>query len=184
MSLGLKRGTVQLVPHNPEWAQLFEKEKNLLMEVFGQDIIAIEHIGSTAIPGIVAKPILDMNVGVKSLEVARNMKKKFEQLGYEYRPFKPGKTKEDLKEKELYVKGPEEKRTHHAHVTIHDSEYWKKDLLFRDYLRSYPEAANKYDKLKQDLAVTHKDDRYTYTDKKAALMEEILAQAKNWKSSH
>lgn len=181
MSLGLKRGTVKLVPHNPRWKKLFKEEKKLLMDTFGDTIIAIEHIGSTAIPDLVAKPILDMNIGVKSLKIAKAMKPQFEQLGYEHRPFKPGHTKEGLIEQKLYVKGPKLKRTHHAHVTVFESEYWNKDLLFRDYLRANKDVADEYAKLKQELAVTHMDDRYTYTDKKVALIEDILKRAKQWK---
>ncbi|MBD3208557.1 MAG: hypothetical protein GF370_03835 [Candidatus Nealsonbacteria bacterium] len=77
MTLGLKRGIVRLAPHNPEWKNLFKKEKQLLQNTFGDTIIAIEHVGSAAIPVIPAKPILDINIGVKSLDIARQMKKKF-----------------------------------------------------------------------------------------------------------
>jgi len=73
--IGLKRGTVKLLPHNSKWTELFEKEKQLLESTFGNSIIAIEHIGSTAISGIPAKPIIDVNIGVKSLEIAHKMKK-------------------------------------------------------------------------------------------------------------
>lgn len=153
------------------------------MDIFGDTIIAIKHIGSTAVPGLVAKPILDINIGVESLGVARAMKPQFEQIGYEHRPFKPRHTKEDLREQELYVKGPEKKRTHHAHVTVFESEYWIKDLLFRDYLRANKGVADEYAKLKQELAVKYKDNQYTYTDEKVALIEDILQRAKRWKES-
>src|SRR4030042_5400238 len=150
--IGLKRGTVKLVPHNSRWAELFEEEKHLLKKTFGDSIIAIEHIGSTAIPGIPAKPIIDINIGVKSLKVARDMKEKFEKLGYEHRPFVLGKTKDDLKWQELYVRGPEAKRTHYVHVTVFGGSYWKNDLLFRDFLRKNPERAKQYAELKEKLA--------------------------------
>jgi GrpB-like predicted nucleotidyltransferase (UPF0157 family) len=179
--LGIKRGTVKLVSHNPEWERLFEEEKQLLKNTFGDTIIAIEHIGSTAIPGIPAKPIIDINIGVQSLEIARNMKEKFEAIKYEHRPFKPGHTKEDLKWQELYVKGPETKRTHHAHVTAHNNNYWKNDLLFRDHLRKNPLRAKQYADLKKKLAKQHANNRTTYTKNKEEFILETLKIAKEAK---
>lgn len=175
--IGLKRGTVKLLPHNKKWKSLFEKEKKLLQRTFGKTIISIEHIGSTAIPGIPAKPIIDMNVAVESLEVARDMKEKFEKLRYKYRPFKPGHTKEDLKDQELYVKGPEAKRTHHAHVTVYGSNYWNNDLIFRNYLRKNPTRAKQYARLKKVLASKHAGDRGTYTKSKAKFILETIKMA-------
>ena len=176
--IGLKRGTVKLVPHNPKWSELFEQEKQLLKNTFGSTIIAIEHIGSTAIPGIPAKPIIDMNIGVGSLEIARGMKEKFEKLGYVHRPFVLGHTKEELKWQELYVKGPEAKRTHHAHVTVYDNNYWKNDLLFRDYIRNNPVRAKQYAKLKKELAEKYADDRGTYTKNKEQFINDTLELAR------
>ena len=176
--IGLRRGIVRLVPYNPKWAELFEKEKDLLKKNFGDTILAIEHIGSTAIPSIPAKPIIDINIGVESLDVARSMKKKFEKLGYEHRPFVPGKTKDDLKWQELYVKGPEAKRTHHVHVTVLGNNYWKNDLLFRDYLQKNANRAKQYTELKQMLAERHADDRGTYTKNKEQFINETLEMAK------
>lgn len=178
--IGLKRGTVKLVKYNPKWAKLFEKEKQLIRRTFGDTIIAIEHVGSTAILGILAKPIIDMNIGVKSLVVARSMKGKFEKLGYEYRPFIPGRTKKrlEVKGQELYVKGPEAKRTHHAHVTVYGSDYWKRDLLFRDYLRENPSRAQRYSKLKKDLAEKYASDRELYTKHKEQFINNTLKMAR------
>lgn len=179
--IGLKRGTVKLVPHNPKWAEFFEEEKQLLKRIFGDTILAIEHIGSTAIPGMSAKPIIDINVGVESLDVARGMKEKFEKLGYEYRPFVPGKTKSDLKWQELYVKGPEAKRTHYIHVTVYGNNYWENDLLFRDYLRKNPTRAKQYAELKETLAKKHADDRRIYTKSKEQFINKTLEMVKKIK---
>lgn len=176
--IGLKRGTVKLVPHNTKWAELFEKEKRLLKKTFGDTILAIEHIGSTAILGIPAKPIIDINIGVESLNIARSMKEKFEKLGYEHRPFVLGKTKDDLKWRELYVKGPESKRTHHVHVTVFGNNYWKNDLLFRDYIRKNLIRAKQYVELKEELAKKHADDRGKYTQNKEQFINDTLEMAK------
>jgi GrpB-like predicted nucleotidyltransferase (UPF0157 family) len=175
MSLGLKRGTVKLVSHNPDWQKLFEEERKLLMDAFGDAIIAIEHVGSTAIPGIPAKAILDMNVGVQALGSVDNMKEQFFQLDYEFRGH------QGEKNRQLLVKGPEANRTHHANVIVFGSEYWTKDLLFRDYLRANKAAADEYGKFKQELAEAHSNDRHIYTNKKAALIKDLLERARQWK---
>jgi GrpB-like predicted nucleotidyltransferase (UPF0157 family) len=176
--LGLKRGTVELAPYHPEWVELFELEKRLLTDTFGDTIVAIEHVGSTAIPGMPAKPIIDINIGVESLENARGMKDTFEGLGYEYRPFVPGHTFEDLRAQELYVKGPETKRTHHTHVTRYDSDFWKRSLLFRDYLRIHPDRAQEYAELKTRLAQDHADDREGYSQHKSQFILQTLETAR------
>ena len=176
--LGLKRGTVKLVLHNPKWADLFEQEKQLLINMFGDTIIAIQHVGSTAIPGIPAKPILDMNVGVESLDIARGMKDRFAGLGYEHRPFVPGQSLEGLQAQELYVKGPETKRTHFAHVTVHGSDFWNNALLFRDYLRKHPGRAQAYADLKTKLAREYQNDRGSYSTGKAQFILETLEMAR------
>lgn len=176
--IGLKRGIVKLIPYNPKWKKLFEKEKQLFENTFGDVIIAIEHIGSTAIPGIPAKPIIDINIGVKSLEIARTMKKQFENIGYVYRPFIPGHSMEGLKFQELYVKGSEKRRTHHAHATVYGNEYWKNNLLFRDYLRQNPARAQQYGELKKKLAEKYSYSRGTYTKNKEQFINETLEIAK------
>lgn len=162
-TLGLKRGTVQLVPHSPQWAELFEVEKQLLTKAFGDIIISIEHVGSTSIPGIPAKPIIDMNIGVASLEVAREMHDGFAELGYEYRPSVPGHTDDGLDLRELYVRGPESRRTHYAHVAVYESDFWSDVLLFRDHLRQNTERAQDYAELKTRLAQQFPNDRGAYT---------------------
>lgn len=181
--LGLKRGTVKLVPYDPQWATLFAAEERLLRETFGDFILAVVHIGSTAIPGIPAKPIIDINVGVASLEVARAMKSAFARLGYEHRPYVAGQTKADLQWQELYVKGPEENRTHHVHVTVFGSRYWMNDLLFRDYLLRHEQRARQYANLKAELATQHVSDRARYTQGKEQFIRETLEMARSGESN-
>lgn len=178
LNIGLKRGTVQLAPHNPGWAELFEKERTLIQNVFGDTIIAIEHVGSTSIPGIPAKPIIDINIGVTSLEVAREMRDRFEMIGYEYRPFKPGVNIEGLVDQELYVRGPESLRTHYVHVAEYGSDFWNRSLLFRDYLRKHPDWAQKYGDLKVSLADIYPNARKEYSNGKEELILQILEMAR------
>lgn len=176
--IGLKRGTVILKQHHDEWGKLFKDEKATLEKAFGNIIIAIEHIGSTAMPNISAKPIVDINIGVKSLEVARDMKEKFEKLGYKHRPFTSDKIRDDLQWEELYVKGSESKRTHYVHVSVHGGEHWEHDLIFRDYIREHPEEANRYEKLKQNLAAQYAENRGMYTKGKKDYIDSVVKKAK------
>mgnify|MGYP001580573155 CR=1 FL=1 len=81
--IGLRRGIVKLVMHNPKWRQSFEHEQNKIRKVFGRDALEIQHVGSTAIPGILAKPIIDIALIIPSLQEARHYKKKLKEIGYE-----------------------------------------------------------------------------------------------------
>jgi len=102
--LGLQRGTVKLAPYNPKWRELFEVEKLALKEVLGDKFIAAEHVGSTAIPGLKAKPILDLMLAIESLENWEWIKEPLAKLGYEFR--------RDLRQEQghvLFIKGPEKK---------------------------------------------------------------------------
>ena len=176
--IGLKRRTVMLVPYNPIWIDLYDDEKQILESIFGDTIIAIEHVGSTAIPGIPAKPIIDIYIGVESLEVALAMKEKFEESGHEHRPFVPGNTIEELNAEELYVKGSEACRTHYIHVTVYGSDYWNDHLLFCDYLCRNHDRAREYAELKTKLANEYPDDRGSYTKGKHEFIQNTLEMAK------
>lgn len=117
-SLGLQRGTVKLEPYNPEWQKLFEAEKSALQKVLGDKFIAAEHIGSTAIPGIKAKPILDLMLAIPGLNDWEWLKEPLAKLGYEFR--------RDFRSEQghvLFVKGPEENRTHYLKITEFDSDF-------------------------------------------------------------
>lgn len=170
--IGLKRGTVKLNPYNPKWKELFETEKQLLLKTFGSIIISIEHIGSTAVPGMASKPIIDIDIGIESLEIAQSMEEEFKKLGYERR-----QTQEENKWEELYVKGPEENRTHYLHMMTYNCVHWKNDILFRNYLRNNPSRAKEYSDLKQKLASTYADNRAKYTQSKKDFIDETLRLA-------
>lgn len=170
--LGLKRGTVKLEEYNPKLVELFEQEKGLLQETFGNRIIAIEHIGSTAIPDIPAKPIIDINVAIKSLDDIDDFIKKLPELGYEYIPDRR------FSDRQFFPKGPEENRTHHLNLTEIDSETaWHNKLLFRDYLRKNNEARDAYAKLKKELEKKYYNNREEYTEQKAKFIRNIINKA-------
>lgn len=167
---GLKRNTVKLEEYNSKWAEDFENEKEKLQALLGDEVIGIYHIGSTAIPGISAKPIIDIAVHVNSFDALDRPDNKFKEQGFIYRPGhdEPGYR--------LYVKGGEDYRTHHIHFYEKDSTKLKKDLYFRDYLIGYPAVAKEYDELKQNLALKYPDDRKDYTGGKKEFIEQIVAQ--------
>ena len=173
--IGLKRGTVKLYPHDPRWAKLFDKEKRLFLKTFGSKVISVEHIGSTSIPGISAKPIIDISVGVKSMRTAVGLAKKFQALGYEWRKDAPWQNKSV---QILFVKGAESKRTHYVHVMRHKGLIWNNDILFRDYLRNNKQRAKQYDILKEKLAKRHSSNRMLYTKSKEKFVIQTIKMAK------
>lgn len=170
--IGLKRGTVILEKHHQEWSEAFEAENESLKNLLGDLALDIQHVGSTSVPGLVAKPIIDMLMAVKSLEEVQSIRPLLENAGYEYR--ENGSDQDQV----LFVKGPEELRTHYLHITKLGSSVWKNDLAFRDYLRSHPEAVAEYEKLKKELASKHADNRTEYTTGKDAFIKSILHLAK------
>lgn len=172
MSLGLQRGTVKLAPYDPEWAKLFDIEKNDIKSAFGEKALGIEHIGSTAIPGMDAKPILDLMVAVEQIGDYSAFTTKLEMLGYGFR-----RDNRSSQEHVLYVKGPEDKRTHYLKLTTVDSSFWREHILFRDYLIRHPESAEEYSKLKHELLEKYGGERTNYTEDKADFIKSIIRLA-------
>lgn len=170
MPIGLKRGTVDVIPYNPEWATEFEREKARILNACGNKIVAVEHIGSTSVPGLAAKPIIDIAVGVKRLQDAKLLLSCLKKLDYHF-------YKEFQRQRLFVAKGPDEKRTHYLHVMRYNGAKWKTDRLFRNYLRTHPKAVREYSDLKQKLAQAHPDDRQAYADGKTAFISAIIAKA-------
>jgi GrpB-like predicted nucleotidyltransferase (UPF0157 family) len=135
--------TVVLVPYDEAWPSLFVEERARIERALGSWAEGIEHVGSTAVPGLAAKPILDIMVGVGSLRDAEQYIRPLEQLCYECRGEAgvPGRL--------FFRKG--DPRSHHLHVTEIGSEFWERHLVFRDYLRAHPGTAREYARIKQHL---------------------------------
>lgn len=181
--LGFRRqvGWITLVNHavivadyDPQWVTLYEREKTNILAAIGNKVVAIEHIGSTAVPGLGAKPIIDILVGVLCLADADECIEPLKSIGYEYAPeheaFEP--------ERRYFRKGPVGARNYHLHVTEVNSNLWRNHLLFRDYLRAHPEVARQYHELKRALAEKYRFNRPAYTNSKAPFVEAVLAQAR------
>lgn len=173
--IGLEKGTVRLEPHHPDWKRLFEAEKGRLQKAVGKHVCDIQHVGSTAIPGIPAKPIIDIGIGVDNFEEASICVEPIKALGYDYR----GEC--GIPRRHFFVRG--EPRLFHIHMLEINGEEWDKHLLFRDYLVQHPEIAREYAKVKTGLAAEFANERENYTDGKAPFILEILKIAqKNPKS--
>lgn len=170
--MALEMGKVHLENYNSNWKIMFEEEKENLKEKFGEYAISIEHIGSTAIEGLSAKPIIDISVGVNKLEDFKLVKDKILQ-DYKY------SVKEDSVEGEILVrKGPEPTITHFIHVMEIESDRYKNTIIFRDYLRDNPVEVKRYERLKKELAKKYFDNRIMYTSSKKDFIEGILLKAK------
>jgi len=164
-------GEIVIVPYNSEWPQKFEKEKTVLEKVIGNYITGgIHHIGSTSIPGLSAKPIIDILIGVESLEASKACLDILPKIQYQYYPYK-----ED--QEHWFCKPSPAHRDYHLHLIPTDNPDFKACLAFRDYLRSHEEARNKYQQLKTNLAEEFKNDRETYTQAKTEFVKEIVSKA-------
>ena len=174
--LGLKRGTVTLCPHETEWERVAAGTIRMLKTVFGTQAADIQHVGSTSIRGIRAKPILDIAVAVRDMEAVRDLIPALEEIGVIFRG-------EDHPGEYLFVMGDfgKDTRTHHIHVCPAEGEDWKNYLNFRDYMNAHPEKAAAYDRLKGELAEKYALDRGSYTAGKATFIAGILREAEEWR---
>ncbi|MDP8913554.1 MAG: GrpB family protein [Pseudomonadota bacterium] len=166
--LGLSRGLVRLAEPNVRWATLFADEAARLEAALQKYSAAIEHCGSTSVPGLPAKPILDILAGIGAPIDVATIAEALAPLGYEHAPWAgvPGH--------EVFGKG--EPRTHLLHVVPLHGNAWKRMLAFRDALRKDAALAADYALLKQELAVRYPQSRPAYTEGKSAFVETVLAR--------
>ncbi len=168
-ALGLPRGTVRIKTYSADWPRLFEAERARLQAAIGRYVLDIQHIGSTSVPGLAAKPILDIGVAVANFEEAAVCIEPLAALGYEYL----GEL--GIPRRHYFVKGAP--RTHHLHMNEITSDDWQRTIAFRDYLRRHPAAVQQYADLKQALAVRFPEDREAYLNAKSEFIARILRQA-------
>ena len=167
---GVPKGKVVLLPYDEHWAEEYELVKQQVLEILGGDVLAIHHIGSTAVPGLVAKPILDIAVVVRdisSINASGMVAAGYDDTG-----------NRDVGGRRLFVMRRDGiLSTHHIHCYPPEHDNLRHCLLFRDYLRSHPDAAVTYGQLKLSLCDQYVDDRTAYTDNKADFIESILQKA-------
>jgi GrpB-like predicted nucleotidyltransferase (UPF0157 family) len=172
-------GSIIVSEYDPNWPVLFEQESIRIKKALGSYALAIEHIGSTAVPGLPSKPIIDLLVGVLNFEEAKERCiGPIEELGYiyipEYASWLPGEL--------FFRKGPPGPWTHHVHLMEPSHPRWEAFLVFRDYLRAHTEAAKAYATIKRALAASSIDDIEAYRTGKNIFVEETTANARAWRA--
>ena len=164
---------VVIVEYDPEWPVLFSRLGAALREALGDTALRIDHIGSTAIPGLAAKPIIDVQISVASLEPVDAYRIPLETLGYVFRSDNPELTKRYFRE------APGQRRTH-SHVRRTGSWAEQFALLFRDYMRTHADNARQYAEFKYRLAEQYGEDRLGYTEAKVPFIWETMVKADRW----
>ncbi len=162
-----------IAPYDPEWRELFRALGGQLRAALGAVALRIDHIGSTSVPGLAAKPIIDVQISVAALEPVDPFRLPLEGLGLVFRAANPERTKRYFRE------APGTRRTH-IHVRRAGSFSEQFALLFRDYLRTHDEDALQYAKLKRQLAQQYAVDRHDYTDAKDPFIWEVMRRANRW----
>jgi GrpB-like predicted nucleotidyltransferase (UPF0157 family) len=163
--------SIRIVPYDQAWPTAFERERTILGRALGPSVTGgIHHVGSTAVPGLPAKPIIDILVGIEDLESARGHIKRLAALEYVYASYR-------VDEMVWFCKPDPSARTHHLHLIPTSSERFRAELAFRDYLRQHAECAEAYAKLKGELAVRFEHDREAYTEAKADFVRQVVRRA-------
>lgn len=167
----MNQAPIHVVPYDPSWVAQFEREKAVLERLLAPwRRGSIEHVGSTAIPGLCAKPVIDMMVGVTTLAESEPSKAALREAGYQYSEYKS-----DVMH--WFCKPSFAMRTHHLHLIPYGAPLWHDRLKFRDVLRANPALAADYAALKLDLARKFEFDREAYTEAKSPFIARILSSA-------
>jgi GrpB-like predicted nucleotidyltransferase (UPF0157 family)/RimJ/RimL family protein N-acetyltransferase len=167
---------VELKAHDPEWLRQFEIEAERLTAVFQPNLVAIHHIGSTAVPGIKAKPIIDIMVVVRDIEQVANCNQAMNQLGY------IAKGENGIDGRRYFRKGSDAHHSHHVHTFQDAHPEIARHLNFRDYLIAHPDVAQAYSRLKEELARKYESDPPLYTDSKTDFIHSVDKKAAVWRS--
>jgi len=172
---------ILIVPYDSTWPVLYERERAHLMEAIGASVSSIQHIGSTSVRGLGAKPIIDIMIGVRALEEAdAECIEPIVELGYEYVKKFERETPQRRYFRKTDAAGV---RTHHIHLVEINSDWWVNHLLFRDYLRASPLDRDAYEKHKRKLAMREWESGNDYADAKTEFISGVLEQARAWKQS-
>ena len=150
---------VVVVGYDSQWPSLFEQESRRVAGALGEAVVAVEHIGSTAVPGLAAKPVVDMLAGLRTLALPTGAVDAMDELG-----FRKGRP-----------------RTHHVHAVLVGSDLWDRHLAFRDYLRARADEADDYAEFKRRLVHDVDGDRDRYVDGKEAYAAALERRARSWK---
>lgn len=162
---------IEIKEYDSFWPEIFQTEKAFLEAIVKDWLYGrIEHVGSTAVPGLSAKPVIDIMLGVKSLDDSKGAIKVLESNGYCYAPYK-------TELMHWFCKPSEHYRTHHLHLIPFNSALWHERIAFRDILRANPPLASEYAARKKELAFLYANDREAYTNQKWPFIKQVLEQA-------
>ncbi len=165
---------IQIVEYDPLWRQKYKEEAKLIKKLLGKNCVTVHHIGSTAVKGLPAKPIIDIMPVVKDINAVDALNAEFEKLGYECCG------EYGIKGRRYYKKGGDD-RTHHVHIfEINDKENTDRHLAFRDYLLAHPDKAKEYGALKKKLAFEYVDDSESYCQGKSEFVTNLEEEALVW----
>ncbi|MBI3585872.1 MAG: GrpB family protein [Ignavibacteriales bacterium] len=176
----LVREEISIVLYDPHWPALFEQESSFLRRKLLEQLVRrIEHFGSTAVPGLAAKPVIDILVEVTDLEETKKIiAPLLEAEGYEYF-WRPSVGDQPPYYAWFIKRNADGKRTHHIHMVEANSALWDM-LYFRDYLRLFPDEAHRYEQLKRSLSELYSHDRATYTNEKTQYITSITKKAEEY----
>ena len=170
--MGLNKDSVRLENFSTNWKEMYLEEEKKLKELIGDYILSIEHVGSTSIPNLKSKPIIDIAITVNELNDALKFSELLDNNGYEFRY-------DNGIENEYFVrKGTPDNRTHYIHKVEKNSERLNNLILFRNYMLKHPEEVINYQNLKEHLASIYSDNRKMYTSSKNDYIQNILKLAK------
>jgi GrpB-like predicted nucleotidyltransferase (UPF0157 family) len=165
---------IRIVDHDPEWPRCAREELARVAEALGETAVRLEHVGSTSVPGLGAKPIIDMQVSVVDIERTDDYVGPLEGLGYLFAP-DPA-----FPDYHYFAKPHERPRSHHLHICQAASHQELRHLAVRDFLRGHPDEAASYERLKRELVRDHPQDRLAYVAGKDGYMVELEARAMRW----
>ncbi len=168
---------VKVIDYCPTWHEMFEREKQLLETVLGNFGI-VEHIGSTSVVGLAAKPIIDIMVGLRDFSLADELVPSVQKLDYRYVP----EYETVMPDRRYFKKAAAGTTTHHVHMVEIGGEFWERHLLFRDFLRANSDAAHQYAMLKRNLAAVEWQDKNDYTEAKTVFIKNIEGKAREQKA--
>jgi GrpB-like predicted nucleotidyltransferase (UPF0157 family) len=168
--------TIRVVEYDAAWPGYFEEEKQALAGAFGPYALAIEHVGSTSVPGLAAKPVIDIAVGMPGYPLPDEVIRRVEALGYDHRG-------EFGIPRRHYFRRNGPPCVFHVHANEIEGDSYRDQVLFRDYLRAHPEAAREYQVLKRDLTARLVSDFETYTESKTGFVQLTLEKARAWRQA-
>lgn len=168
-----RKQIIEVVPYDPKWPKRFQDEASKIIPIFSENFIAIHHIGSTSVPGLAAKPTIDIIVEVKDITLVDKCNLKMELLGYE------AWGEYNISRRRFFVKG-EDKRTHYVHTFQVGNPEIIRHLYVRDYLKSHPDEAGRYANLKIKLAQQFANNRRGYVHNKQDYIRALEKRAIDW----